>query len=60
MSGGGGGVIIIRPMLASGKLTPKETAQLETIQSRLQGDRVCIAKDADALARIAKAFCQRA
>jgi len=60
MSGGGGGTIIIRPLLLSGKLTPKEKAQVETIQSRLEGDRVCNPKDADALARICKAVCQRA
>jgi hypothetical protein len=60
MSGGGGGAVIIRPLLASGKLTPKEKAQVETIQSRMQADTICIPKDAEALARICKAVSQRA
>ncbi len=59
MSGGGGGVIIIKPLLASNSLTPKERAQVETIQSRMQGGIVANQKDAEALARIVKAVAQR-
>lgn len=60
MTGGGGGVVIIRPLLDSGRLTPKEQKQVCEIQERLSGGIVADKKDRDLLGRICAAVSGRA
>lgn len=59
MSGGGGGIIIIRALRESGKLTDKELQHLDRIEERCNGGRAT-PRDQKALGRLAALVSGRA
>ena len=59
MSGGGGGVIIIRALRESGKLTDKEQKHVDRIEERCNGG-IATPRDGKALGRLAELVSRRA